>query len=421
MFQNNNGAVIRRLAGRKLRADRRRNWLAVLTIAVTAVLFAALLTAGACTIETQQYYAVHQAGTQAHATLCSITQAQYDKIRQNPAVREIGYRLLVADSVDNPQLSARPVIMSYMDAAASRMNLSEPVAGKKPRAENEIAADTGTLDLLGVPCRVGARVPVSYTVGGEKREAVFLLSGWWESEPRIQGGWLTVSKAYADSHTAELASAQKSGSRAGGIDSGLLFDNGIHIPEKLHRLLTDCGYDWSDTHSSRYIQSHVNEAYRFIDAVGNPRAVLDLLAVLLIVILAGRLILGNMFRIFVRNSARFYGMLQTIGTTRRQIRRIVRRQILSLSAIGIPVGMAAGYMLGNLSASVILMAVSSDPMAGSELTYSIGSILLIGVGSVSLSLLTVFLSIRTPGRMAAGASPVEAVRFPDGGPEHEKK
>ena len=422
MFQNNNGAIIRRLAKRKLRADRRRNWIAVLTIAVTTVLLTALLTAGACTVETQQYYAVHQAGTMAHATLRSITKEQYDKIRKNPAVRKIGYQLQVADSVDNPGFSKWPVTMSYMDDAALKMNLSQPVMGRRPQAENEIAADTGTLDQLGIPCRIGAQVSVSYTVGGEKKQAVFILSGWCQSEPRIQGGFIAVSKAYADSHAAELASAaNKNGSKVGRIDSGIFFSNGIHITEKLHQLLTDCGYDWNNKQSPNYIQSDVNDAYRFIDAVANPRAILDMLTVLLLVILAGWLILSNTFRIFVRNSTHFYGMLKTIGTTGKQIRRIVRRQILSLSAIGIPIGMLAGSTIGELSASVTLSTISTDHMAGSELTFSIGSILLIVIGSVVFPLLTVLISIRKPAGIAAGVSPVEAIRFPDGNPDKERR
>lgn len=195
MFQNNNGAIIRRLAGRKLCADRRRNWIAVLTIAITAILFTAPLTTGACTIETQQYYALHQTGTMAHATLHSITKEQYNKIKENPSVHEIGYKLPVADSVDNPGLSEWPVTMSYMDDTALRMSLSQPVMGKKPQAENEIAADAGTLDRLGIPCRVGAQVPVAYTFGGEKEEAVFILSGWCQSEPRLQKGFIAVPKS----------------------------------------------------------------------------------------------------------------------------------------------------------------------------------------------------------------------------------
>lgn len=415
MFQNNNGAIIRQLAGRKLCADRRRNWIAVLTIAITAILFTAPLTIGACTIETQQYYALHQTGTMAHATLHSITKEQYNKIKENPSIHEIGYKLPVADSVDNPGLSEWPVTMSYMDDAALRMSLSQPVMGKKPQAKNEIAADTGTLDRLGIPCRVGAQVPVTYTFGGEKEEAVFILSGWCQSEPRIQKGFIAVSKSYVDSHAAELANtSKKSGSQVGRIDSGIYFSNGIHITERLHALLTNCGYNWNNKQSPNYIQCDVNEAYRFIDGIANIRAILDLLAVLLILILAGWLILGNTFRIFIRNSTHFYGMLKTIGTTGRQIRRIVRRQVLLLSVIGIPMGMIAGFSIGNFSASVILSAISTDHMAGTELTFSIGSILFIGIGSAFFSLLTVLLSVRTPGRIAAGASPVEALRFPEG-------
>ena len=44
------------------------------------------------------------------------------------------------------------------------------------------------------------------------------------------------------------------------------------------------------------------------------------------------------FQISVTNDIRFYGLLKTIGTTPRQLRRIIRHQALALSLAGIPLG-----------------------------------------------------------------------------------
>ena len=49
-------------------------------------------------------------------------------------------------------------------------------------------------------------------------------------------------------------------------------------------------------------------------------------AVLLLIVFTGYLIIYNVFQISVTNDIRFYGLLKTIGTTPRQLRRIMPRQ-----------------------------------------------------------------------------------------------
>ena len=420
MIQNNNEAIIKRLATRKLRTNRRFNLAVVIAIALTGALCSALFTMGVCTLETLQYYGVHQAGTRAHAILKSVTRDQADKLKGNPNIREIGCKLFVADSVDNSELANRPVEMSYMDEAALSMNFSIPVSGKRPQKENEIIVDTATLDQLGIPAKTGVRIPIAYTVSGKQKKVDFVLSGWWQSEPRINRGDIVVSKAYVDSYASELSAVSTtSGYRAGTIDVGLYFDNAIDIDRNLQHVLSVSGYDWSNTKSSTYIRSEINPAYSFLEAVIEPKSISVLIGMLLLVISACYLMLSNTLRIFVRNNTHFYGMLKTLGTTGNQLHRLVRRQILLLAAIGLPCGLIAGLTLGEILASVALTTISTDHMAGSEITFTLGSILFIAIGSVLIPLLTVFLGMRKPCRMAKEISSVESIKIPDKNPEQK--
>mgnify|MGYP002295052973 CR=1 FL=1 len=66
-----------------------------------------------------------------------------------------------------------------------------------------------------------------------------------------------------------------------------------------------------------------------------------------------------MFQISVTNDIRFYGLLKTIGTTPRQLRRIIRIQALLLSLVGIPLGLLLGWLLELPSTgSSILISIS---------------------------------------------------------------
>ena len=52
---------------------------------------------------------------------------------------------------------------------------------------------------------------------------------------------------------------------------------------------------------------------------------------LLLILFTGYLIIYNVFQISVTNDIRFYGLLKTLGTTGRQLRRIIHYQALALS------------------------------------------------------------------------------------------
>lgn len=128
---------------------------------------------------------------------------------------------------------------------------------------------------------------------------------------------------------------------------------------------------------------------------------------LLLILLTGYLIIYNVFQISVAGDVRFYGLLKTIGTTPRQLRRMIRQQAFFLSIIGIPLGLVLGWLLGK-----VLLPIIVAQLDGVVLTTSVSP--WIFVGSALFALVTVFISCLRPGRMAGRVSPVEALRYTEG-------
>ena len=71
-------------------------------------------------------------------------------------------------------------------------------------------------------------------------------------------------------------------------------------------------------------------------------------------ILCGYLLIYNIFDIGVMQDIQEFGIMKTIGMTGKQIKRLMRRQMLLLSLIGIPIGLVVGYGLGALLLPAIL-------------------------------------------------------------------
>ena len=134
--------------------------------------------------------------------------------------------------------------------------------------------------------------------------------------------------------------------------------------------------------------------------------IIALTAMLLLIMFTGYLIIYNVFQISVTNDIRFYGLLKTIGTTGKQIRRIIRRQAFLLSLAGIPLGWVVGFAVGVWLTPVIMKQTSYT-----DTFVSFNP--LIFIGAAIFSLLTVRISCHKPGKMAARVSPVEAVRYTD--------
>ena len=133
----------------------------------------------------------------------------------------------------------------------------------------------------------------------------------------------------------------------------------------------------------------------------------NIVAVLALILLTGYLIIYNVFQISVAGDIRFYGLLKTIGTTPRQLRRIIRTQALLLSLIGIPAGLLLGWLLGGILTPIIVARLD-----GVSSVVSVSPVLF--VGAALFALVTVLISCRRPGRLAGKVSPVEAVRYTEG-------
>ena len=76
----------------------------------------------------------------------------------------------------------------------------------------------------------------------------------------------------------------------------------------------------------------INPAYNLFEE--DSFSFTSLIVMVLFVILAGYLIIYNIFNISVKTDIRAYGLLKNVGTTGKQLKKIVRMQAWKLSASG---------------------------------------------------------------------------------------
>lgn len=406
MYRVNNQKAVRRLADRNFRAGRSRNRIAVLAIALTALLFTALFTVGSGLIENFQRQTMRQAGGDGMAVLKYITDEEYESLKEHKIIKEISYNRLMSSSVDNEELLKRHGELYYMDETGIRLGFCEPAGGTIPQAEDDLMMDTKTAKLLGVELEVGAPVTLKLTVHGQQVIREFRLCGWWEADPVFNVSIMVTSRAYMNAHMEELYNSYKEDyDMTGVINCYIMFESSVGLEEKLERMITESGYSVEET-APDYIAHNVNWSYLSANLGGDPETAVLMAAVLLLIIMAGYLIIYNIFQISVIRDIRFYGLLKTIGTTGRQIRTIIRRQAFLLSCMGIPLGLFLGWFTGCALVPVIL-----SQSYGAGMPVRTSADWRIFAGSAVFAWVTVMISTARPGRIASKVSPVEAVRY----------
>lgn len=420
VFKVKNNKVINRLSRKSIVANKTRNIIAIIAIALTTILFTSLFTAGIGMMESIRMQTLRQSGGDGHIVLKYLSEDQYQKLKTHKLVKEASYSKIIAYAVTNPELLKRRMEMYYMDEIAMRLGFCTLTTGKAPVLVNEIAMDTQSLDLLGVPHTVGSKVTLSYIQDGKELTTDFVLSGFWESDTTLPVGFGLVSEAYTKEHADELEyTFDKDSKYEGAINSYVMCNNSFNLWNKMERIVTESGYTLTDDDNSTParptdIACNTNWSYVGSGEQIDASAIVAVLAGIILITFTGYLIIFNVFQISVLNDIRFYGLLKTIGTTGKQLKRIVTRQALFLSIIGIPIGLVSGFFIGK----AVLPLVMSQTSYGAESVVSINP--LIFIGSTVFSLITIFLSTRKPCRIAAQVSPIEAVRY-NGGSTMGKK
>ena len=306
------------------------------------------------------------------------------------------------------------VEVGYSDAAQAHWMYCDPIQGQLPQeGTNEAATDTKVLELLGVKPELGAQFTMTFDVDGKETTQTFTLSGWWEYDEAILANHVLIPQSRAEAIYAEtgLMPGQASDGMTGTWNMDVMFSNSLHIAKDVQQVLQNHGYqNESPSAGEHYIATGVNWGYsgsQLADGM-DAATMLTIVAVLLLIVFTGYLIIYNVFQISVAHDIRFYGLLKTIGTTPRQLRSMIRQQAMMLSLMGIPLGLLGGWFVGGALTPVIVARLNG-------VVNVVSARPLIFVVSALFSLFTVLMSCRRPGKLAARVSPVEAVRYTEGG------
>lgn len=129
-----------------------------------------------------------------------------------------------------------------------------------------------------------------------------------------------------------------------------------------------------------------------------------------IILVSSVFVIRNGFAISITERLKQYGMLSSIGATKKQIKRSVYFEGFLLGIIGIPLGILSGIFAIYILLKIV-NCILGEYINNTELVYSISWFAI--ALSVLISIITIWLSCKRSAKRASKVTPIEAIRNSD--------
>ena len=372
-FENDTSAITKKLANKSLKSEKRRNLMVVIAVALAAFLicFTGIVSTSLTQMQRNQVVDTYE------AVWMGVEENDIETLKGVPEFERVGGYYMLGE-----ELSEQGYHTSYVYCDAQMMEITkaqmELLEGRVPEKANEVVVSEYFLSTYGNNAKIGDTV----TLDTESFHGDYVVTGILDSvnEKEANTCAIILSKA---------ALKEWDGFNPAGYRAYAHFKNSVQLDEEL--MTSYCRevaeeYQLSMPKMNSKYFAYASKSFDFLPIVG----------VIAIVLIGGYIVIQSIFRISINDKIQSYGQLRTIGATPKQIKRIVKQEGHKLGSIGILIGTVLGVCGGFLLFSKGFNAVSY-------------------VTTVILTLISswimVSVSIRKPVKIAAGISPIEAVRF----------
>lgn len=372
--KNNNNKVIQKLASSSLKASKIKNIFMTATI-VLAICFIIVM---AMSMLSYKNYERNIIKDMQDCIYYNITDEQAEKLASSDKVKSVT-KMKTGTSKNLENYEIDPVWFDYNIKDINLYALSE---GRYPIEYDEIVIDKYIAKNLGVE-KIGDKINIF--------DEEFKVSGFTDNGKLI---------SYAILFSEEY-------SKNGNLLKDVAFDGLIKVSENLNvpssdymkQLLYDLGTE------NGIERKYININDRFVDtfSLNSTQLTTVILLSISILIISG-IVIYSIFYLSVTSRVKELGQLRTIGTTKNQLKKMIKIEALKHCKIGI----SLGIFLGGIISYFI------QPQGFSLIVLGIVSIIVTIFG-----ILTVLISVNKPAKIASKISPIEAIRY-SGGTENIK-
>ncbi len=398
--------MIFRLARLQIQSHRLRTIFIAVAAVLTSILYMTVISISYCILDSTQLSRMLATGSDFHASVSdtgySISGETLRREIQNAPVVSEAFLLGVKSAVSTEPVytgsehQGMDIVFTDSEKSLSHLFMT-PTEGQFPQSQDEIMLYEGAFPAISV----GDCVLLTYICpNGETKEKNYTVSGFYHCDADSP---LPAVTLYDEDSVQELHIAAQVMIR---------FHSSFGIDRRLEAV-TERLSEWELPGVDG--DSQINYAYAAADfgEFFQPANVLMILCVVLVVFFAAFLLIYNIFSISLAQDMRTFGLLQVIGTTHRQMKRLTYVQILLIGCAALPIGLLLGYFIGFRLLSPVFMSLS-----GETLPYRFSPwIVLISAGLTSF---TLFFSALRPLKRIKKRTPIQSVSAEPGEDGNQK-
>ncbi|BBF43985.1 ABC transporter, permease protein [Lachnospiraceae bacterium KM106-2] len=333
----------------------------------------------------------------------NLSRQEYEKLRTDRAITQCFYSCRLGN-LTMKKLHSLDVRLRCTKNQSSMIHwLSSPVKGRIPKEEDEVVATEQTLKRLGIEPIVGNRFTIEYQIDGINRvtKKQVVLSGITKSNVVGTYEIMWMSEAFYRNcclrYRLHGSKTELKRGLAGGYYVNAFFSDTTNLKQKVVELKK---------------RTNIKGALKCNTTYISKVRVRDYLAISLLcglTLVAGYLIIYNIFIIAVTNDIHEYGMLKAIGLTGKQLKKVVRGQVVILGGIGIPIGLFCGVEIGNFLALKWMGQSEYIYIYDGAVTYNIWIFIL----ATAFTWFTLYVGCFKACWIVEKISPVDAIRYND--------
>ncbi|OFI01384.1 macrolide export ATP-binding/permease protein MacB [Clostridium acetireducens DSM 10703] len=375
------------LSRKNLKVNKSKNILIIIAIILSTAL---ITTIGILSYSIQQMnlrQVIEQTGV-GHVSYRNITNKQLEILKNNKKVDVVQEYLYLGENYNYPPYSLE--LCYSNEEAGNYISCFKLKKGKWPKHENDIAMPKWVLEKIGVKPEIGQKVNLSYINDRNKQskegKGEFVVSGILDDgelgKNEYYNGIAIVSKDYI----------LKNLSNDNIFRQAYVLIKGFNVSKTAYEVGHNIGIN----------DKNIKLNKQYIAASGlDMEFMLPGIIAAAVVIFATILVIYNIFYISISERIKLFGLLAALGATKKQIRKVIFKEGLILSLIGIPVGILLGHIL---SFSIIPLIHLNGKLKIEFSPYIV-------VISIIVSLITVIISLRKPSKIASKIAPIEAVKY----------
>ncbi len=389
MLANNNRQIINKLAQNTVRKNNRQFSILFVTIMLSAFMLFSVFTIGFTYLDLSRLQNSRLYGSEQDiAIMNGFTESQKEYLINNSKIETVGvlaYCGSVKSSDTDPTVHAALLWGDKAYWESQKSPVRTEMSGHYPQKKNELLATKEVLTECGKGSfTVGDSVSITYEDNTGVHTMDFVISGIWKGYGSDKENFY-VSEEFYNQTGYHLES------------DGILqakFKSNYIMGKTIEEL----------KESLELSSTQVFQAGDYIE-----KSLPILLAVFglgCIICLSAYLLIYNILYLSVSGKIRYYGLLQTLGMTKKQLIQLIRKQIFVVGIMGIVIGIILSVSVSVLFIPYVMKLFGIS--LGNTGLYFYPEVLVL---SVLVTTIAVLCGVKTPIQIAADVTPVEAIKY----------